>query len=181
MVRTKSITPPESFRYVIVTGRLPEFRTRTCTNSIPVPAVVRNVFNTIRRLVDRIPRRLRPRLPDLPSTINVRLPCVQSRRSRFTISTQITIPEIVGRENVRAIVNDCANKAKDEAVTQLLIGVALASASGGTSIGVALQQSVTTFRSSFQSCIESRLEGIRVTFTRPTISRTPVTDWRRRT
>lgn len=143
---------------IIARVRIPEFRLRTCskTFSVTVSALgVRKRFSI-----------------DLP------YPCLQARSSELSIAANITYPDTRDPDEVKQIVNQCAQQAKDQAIQQLLIGLPLATLTGGSSVAIAIQRSLEVFRQSLTQCLRVRLEGLRPTIRFATPQR-PISGWKR--
>lgn len=93
--------------------------------------------------------------------IVVSYPCIQTQKATFEIYARITYPTIMNNNDIRQIVNSCAQSAKDDAIERLLLLLPFATVSFGSSVVAAFQQAFTTFQSSFISCLRTTAEGLK--------------------
>lgn len=101
---------------------------------------------------------------ELPTPI----PSIDIADSTQIFYVDIAYPSLFGGvANVRQVIIDCFNDAKDAAIQQLLFFVAFAASSGGASVAAGIQVAFTTFQNTFTDCLRSKVANLQVSVSGP--------------
>ncbi len=145
------------------------------TLSIPgVSASVGNRFGRISLSIPGIsktfsigPYRKKVTIGPINKTIPTNIPILEIAESTQVLYIDLKYPAISGTKDVKKIVNECFQKAKDAAVQQLLIYVAFAASSGGASLIIAFQQAFQAFQQTFTDCLKDSIENLSIDIAGP--------------
>ncbi|MBB3113128.1 hypothetical protein FHS18_005231 [Paenibacillus phyllosphaerae] len=114
------------------------------------------------------PYRKQIQLGPINQQVSTSFPNIEIADSTQIFYVDVSYPSIFGGvRNVKQLITESFNEAKDAAIQQLLFFVAFAASSGGASLAAGIQVAFTTFQNTFTASIKRRLGDLNVDIAGP--------------